>query len=146
MIEVCFYDKIDDSLLKFAVIAAKTEKGFVYCKHKDRGTYEIPGGHREAGEDILATAKRELYEETGAIDFDIMPVCVYSVKGTDNTITQQEETFGMLYYAEVRDFVILPDYEMEEIVFLHQNPDQWTYPQIQPILNDKIREFIENLS
>ena len=32
-------------------------------------------------EDILSTAKRELMEETGATDFTIKPICVYSVKG-----------------------------------------------------------------
>ena len=41
----------------------------------------MPGGHREAGEDILETAKRELQEETGAIKFEIKPICVYSVTG-----------------------------------------------------------------
>ena len=33
-----------------------------------------------AGENILETAKRELQEETGAIKFEIKPICVYSVK------------------------------------------------------------------
>lgn len=37
-------------------------------------TYEVPGGHRESGEDILSIAKRELMEETGAIDFTIKPI------------------------------------------------------------------------
>ena len=30
---------------------------------------EFPGGHREKGETIDDTAKRELYEESGAIEF-----------------------------------------------------------------------------
>lgn len=81
MVEVKFYDKVEDSLLKFAVIIAKTEGKWIFCKHKERDTLEVPGGHREAGEAILETAKRELKEETGAVDFHIRPVCVYSVKG-----------------------------------------------------------------
>ena len=60
LVEVRFYDNIEDSLLKFAVIIAKTDNKWVFCKHRDRDTYEVPGGHREAGEEILETAKREL--------------------------------------------------------------------------------------
>ena len=71
MAKVNFYDSINDSMLKFAVIIARHNGKWVFCKHKERNTWEAPGGHREDGEDILETAKRELYEETGAITFDI---------------------------------------------------------------------------
>ena len=67
MLEVKFYDTVDDSLLKFAVIISQSNGKWVICKHKERDTYEAPGGHREVGEDILESAKRELQEETGAI-------------------------------------------------------------------------------
>lgn len=80
-IEVNFCEDIDDEFLKFAVIVSKTNGKLVFCKHKQRDTYEIPGGHREDGETILEAAKRELMEETGAIEFSISTVCVYSVKG-----------------------------------------------------------------
>ena len=40
----------DDDLLKFAVIISKSNSKWVFCKHRDRDTYEVPGGHREAGE------------------------------------------------------------------------------------------------
>ena len=48
MLEVKFYDQVEDNLLKFAVIISKTEGKWVFCKHKDRDTYEVPGGHRES--------------------------------------------------------------------------------------------------
>ena len=81
MLEVKFYDQVAEELLKFAVIISKTEGKWVFCKHKERTTYEVPGGHREPGETIMDTAKRELMEETGAVEFTINPICVYSVKG-----------------------------------------------------------------
>ena len=93
MVAVKFYDAVDDRLLKFAVIIAKTNNKWVFCKHRERNTYEIPGGHREAGESILDAAKRELYEETGAIAYTLQPVCVYSVTAPDNF--NGKETFGM---------------------------------------------------
>ncbi len=79
MTEVKFYDTVEDELLKFAVIISKSNGKWVFCKHKERNTFEFPGGHRENKEDIFDTAKRELYEETGATEFTIKPICVYSV-------------------------------------------------------------------
>lgn len=45
--EVKFYDNVEDKFLKFAVIISKYDNKWVFCKHKERDTYEIPGGHRE---------------------------------------------------------------------------------------------------
>ena len=105
MVEVNFYEQIDDELLKFAVIIARTDGKWVFCKHKERDTYEVPGGHREAGENISETAKRELKEETGAIDFEIKPVCIYSVKGKTRVNENiEDETFGMLFIADIVSF------------------------------------------
>lgn len=95
MLEVKFYDTVDDSLLKFAVIISQSNGKWVFCKHKERDTWEVPGGHRESNEDIIDTAKRELFEETGAIDFDISPICIYSVTAPDNF--DGVETFGKLF-------------------------------------------------
>ena len=58
--KVQFYDEVDDSLLKFAVIISKSNNKWVFCKHKQRDTFEIPGGRREENEQIFETAKREL--------------------------------------------------------------------------------------
>lgn len=134
MVEVKFYDRVDDSLLKFAVIITKTDGKWVFCKHRERDTFEVPGGHRENGETILETAKRELREETGAVSFDIKPICVYSVKGkTRVNESIDEETFGMLYYADVFSFEELHS-EIEKIVITNTLVENWTYPMICPRL------------
>lgn len=134
MIEVKFYDKVDDSLLRFAVIIAKTDGKWMFCKHKNRDTFEVPGGHREAGEDILETAIRELKEETGAVVFDIKPICVYSVKGkTRVNENLDDETFGMLYIADIIDFEEIHS-EIEKILITDKLVENWTYPLIQPKL------------
>ena len=38
MVEVKFYDEVDDSLLKFAVIIAKSDDKWVFCKDLERNT------------------------------------------------------------------------------------------------------------
>lgn len=134
MLEVKFYDEVADDLLKFAVIIAKTEGKWVFCKHKERSTYEVPGGHREAGETILDAAKRELREETGAVDFEIRPVCVYSVKGkTRINEREEDESYGMLYVAEIASFEELHS-EIEKILVTDTLVENWTYSLIQPKL------------
>ncbi|WP_235900841.1 NUDIX hydrolase [Inconstantimicrobium porci] len=40
--KVNFYDSVEDKFLKFAVIIAKYNGKYVFCKHKERDTYEIP--------------------------------------------------------------------------------------------------------
>ncbi len=136
--KVQFYDEVDDSLLKFAVIISKSNNKWVFCKHKQRDTFEIPGGRREENEQILETAKRELKEETGATQFTIQPICVYSVIGKTRVNETGEESFGMLYYAQIEKFDKELHSEIEKIVLLNDLPIEWTYPLIQPLL---IKEY-----
>lgn len=134
---VKFYEKVEDSLLKYAVVIAEAEGGYVFCKHKDRDTLEVPGGHRESGELILETAKRELYEETGAVAFDITPICIYSV--TEEGSVDGQEVFGMLYCAYIQSFEAELHSEIEKIVIMDTLPETWTYPKIQPRLMDEAK-------
>ena len=127
---VRFYDSIDDELIKFAVIISRSNGKWVFCKHRDRMTLEVPGGHRERGETADEAAERELIEETGAIDFTITPICVYSVVKTEKF----EESYGMLYYAEINSFKSELHSEIESIHLIDDLPDNWTYPLIQPEL------------
>lgn len=141
MLQVKFYDTVDDALLKFAVIIARSNGKWVICKHKERDTYEVPGGRREPGEDILETAKRELQEETGAVHFEIKPICVYSVTGKNCLNQNGEESFGLLCYGEIEEFSGKLECEIEKVFLMDELPEEWTYPLIQPKLIEKYREW-----
>ena len=128
---VKFYNIADDEKLKFAVIVARSGGRWVFCRHKERSTLEIPGGHREPGETVAQTAERELREETGAEKFTLKRV--YSVTGRNRVNSKGAETFGVLYFAEITSFGELKS-EIAEIVLLEELPERWTYPEIQPAL------------
>ncbi|MGX8833332.1 hypothetical protein ACWG0P_03885 [Amedibacillus sp. YH-ame6] len=69
------------------------------------------------------------------IDYQIKPVCAYSV------MNEKEETFGMLYFAQIIEFEELPPLEMEKVELFEELPSQWTYPLIQPLLIEQIKKL-----
>ena len=127
---------VKDEDLKFAVIVSKYNGKFVYARHKERETWETPGGHRELNEDINDTATRELREETGAVKFIIEPICDYLC---DYSVEREndEKSYGRLYYAEIEKLGELPNLEIAEIALFDNMPENLTYPEIQPVWFDR---------
>jgi len=127
MLKVRFFnkDEVDDSELKIAVIVARFEDKWVLSRHKERTTWEIPGGHREEGETIEETARRELYEETGAEIFDLSHVWIYGVERESGI------TYASLYFARISKFNEIPiNSEIAEIGLFEILPFDLTYPDI----------------
>jgi 8-oxo-dGTP diphosphatase len=124
---------------KYVVIIAVYCDKWVFCKHKERDTWETAGGHIEPGETPMEAAKRELFEETGAVLFDIKPVFDYWA--SDDTSWAN----GMVFFAEIKEFHDLPESEMEKVEFFIKMPSSLTYKDITPKLlsyfEENFRQF-----
>ena len=139
MTQVSFYDPlfIPASVLTYSVISARFRSKWILVRHQDRTTWEIPGGHIEAGETSFEAAGRELKEETGAVKFSLVCIATYSVTIDGKT------GWGRLYIAEVFEIGPIPDIsEIAEIDFMDHLPDNLTHPDIQPHLFNKTIEFL----
>ena len=139
MTQVNFYDPlfIPATVLTYSVISARFRSKWILVRHQDRTTWEIPGGHIEAGETSFEAAGRELKEETGAVKFSLVCIATYSVTVDDKT------GWGRLYIAEVIEIGPIPDIsEIAEIDLMDHLPDNLTHPDIQPHLFNKTIEFL----
>lgn len=120
---------------RFAVIFARYQDKWLYCRAKDRDCFETAGGHIEPGETPLEAAKRELYEETGAVTYDITPAFDYAVHAPT------EFSYGQAFYADIHALGELPDYEMAEVQLFDGIPDKLRFPQILPALYEQMLAF-----
>lgn len=139
-IKVEFIDKFKetDYEITYVVIPSRYNGKWVYGRHKERSTWEVPGGHIEKGETSYEAAERELYEETGAVEYTLNPVCLYNVK-VNNT-----DSFGVMYFADIKKLSDNLEYEIIELMFSDNMPDELTYPDIQPLLFNKVKKYIKH--
>jgi 8-oxo-dGTP diphosphatase len=140
MAQVKFYDPLFEpaSKLTYSVMPARFKNRWIFVRHNDRTTFEIPGGHIEPGETSYEAACRELIEETGALRFTIECIATYSV------IKDSLTGWGRLYIAEVSELgSILDISEIAEVILLDHLPENLTHPDIQPALFEKALEFMK---
>ena len=97
-------------------------------RHRARTTWETQGGHIEPGETPLEAAKRELWEESGALEYTIEPLCDY--RAADGLGSSS----GAVFRAEITKLGPLPESEIGETRLFETVPENLTYPHIAPAL------------
>ena len=122
-------EEIKNPELTRVVCITKYNDKLVYVKHQDRNTWELPGGHIEEGETWQEACKREMYEETGAIDIEVEPICYYKIS-----------TYGLLCFCKINKLEQLPSYEIEKIEFFTEEPKELTYPETHHLFYEKAKK------
>lgn len=130
-INVATFDISENNTHKYVVILTSTAEGWIFVRNKQRTTWELPGGHIEPNESVNDAAKRELFEETGALKFNLTELFDYSVE------TNVAKSSGRVFIAQEITLGPLPDSEIAEIHISKNLPENLTYPLIQPILFEK---------
>ena len=119
---------VDDAKLTYVVMGASYLGKWIFVRHRERLSWELPAGHIEPGEEPDKAALRELYEEAGVVNSSLKVVSDYSVT------LDRKQAFGRLYHADVKELEPLPDHEIEEIIFSSELPSHLTYPEVQTLL------------
>ena len=123
---------------QFIVVFARYRDKWLYCRAKSRDAFETAGGHIEPGESPLEAAKRELYEETGAVGFNITPAFDYSVHIANIS------SYGQVFFAQIHELGDMPDFEMEQVELFDGLPDKMRFPGILPTLYEKMRIWLSD--
>ena len=113
---------------KFVVILSHMDGKYLLSRHRARTTWETQGGHIEPGETPLEAAKRELWEESGALEYTIEPLCDY--RAADGLGSSS----GAGLRAEITKRGPLPESEIGETRLFETVPENLTYPHIAPAL------------
>lgn len=128
--------------LTYVVIGAREKGRWIFVRHRERESWELPAGHIEKNEQALEAARRELYEETGTVKAKIHVLNDYSVS------IRGKISYGRIFFAAVEEREPLPKSEIGEIMVAEETPLPATYPEAHKVfvrlLEKHIRQTHDN--
>ena len=113
--------------LTYVVIGARENDKWIFVRHRERQSWELPAGHIEKNEEAGEAARRELYEETGTTESEMAVLTDYRVSIRGKVL------FGRLFFAEVMKRGPLPESEIGEIMVAGESPAPATYPEAHEV-------------
>lgn len=128
---------IGESKLTYVVIGAQFQGEWIFVRHHDRTTWEMPAGHIENDESADQAAVRELLEETGAVRSSLDHIHDYSVTVEGHT------GYGRLYAATVLELGSKLKHEIVELQFSDELTSELTYPEVQTILFSQVKQHFQ---
>ena len=127
---------LEDQKLTYVVMGARYQDKWIFVRHRDRLTWEMPAGHLEADESADRAAVRELFEEAGVIKSSLEVICDYEV-----TVGTRVE-YGRLYSVNVYELEPQKEFEIEELLLSSELPQSLTYPDVQTILFQRVASLL----
>lgn len=124
------------------IIPVATDGSIVLVRRRDTGTWSLPGGLVDWGEDLTTTATRELKEETGLDLVQIRRlVGVYSSLNRDPRM----HSIAILVEAEVKgDLQVQDNAEITEVAYF--TPNSIPIESLSHDHTEQIRDYFQGLT
>ena len=123
--------------LRFVVVCSFYKGQMLLSYHSGHHSWETQGGHIETGETPENAARRELYEESGVTDAEIIPVCDYFAYDSEGSAN------GRVFAAIIHQLGQLPPNEMSSIQAFDAFPEKLTYPFVTPALFEEAKKMMD---
>ena len=123
--------------LRFVVVCSFYKGQMLLSYHSGHHSWETQGGHIETGETPEDAARRELYEESGVTDAEIIPVCDYYAYDSEGSAN------GRVFAAIIHQLGQLPPNEMSSIQAFDAFPEKLTYPFVTPALFEEAKKMMD---
>lgn len=119
------------------VIISTYQSQLLLSRHKKSVGWEFQGGRIQEGETLLTAAKRILMQESGAVTFNLKPLC-------DFVKEDGEKLNGICFTANIYDLGELGECDMRERRAFETLPEKMTYPELTTLLYEVKKEFEEH--